>query len=285
MLSEAFLRQLDQLRLTLRSPAQGGAGGLRRSRALGSSVEVSDFREYAPGDDLRRVDWNAYARFERLFLKLFMEEQETQVHILLDASASMAAEGKWELAQSLAQLFAYLALRGGDRVTLYALGGETRRSEPLSGRAGYLRGADFLSALRPAGETRLCADVLRLPLHPGRGVALLITDLMSPDGYEKALQSLQYRRQEATLLHVLSPGEMQPALEGPVRLIDSETGEARELSADHALLAAYHRALEELLRGAEAFCRAREMRYLCLLSDMDLEREALHALAGAGLIG
>ena len=88
MLSEAFLQRLDALRLVLPSPAQGGAGGLRRSKALGTSVEFSDFREYAPGDDLRRVDWNAYARFDRLFLKLFMEEQETQVNILVDAGAT-----------------------------------------------------------------------------------------------------------------------------------------------------------------------------------------------------
>ena len=89
MLSEAFLQRLDALQLAMRAPARGGAGGLRRSRALGSSVEFSDFREYAPGDDLRRVDWNAYARFDRLFLKLFMEEQETTVHILLDCSPSL----------------------------------------------------------------------------------------------------------------------------------------------------------------------------------------------------
>ena len=105
MLSEAFLQRLDALQLAMRAPARGGAGGLRRSRALGSSVEFSDFREYAPGDDLRRVDWNAYARFDRLFLKLFMEEQETTVHILLDCSASMdfGEPSKWEMAQGLAQ--------------------------------------------------------------------------------------------------------------------------------------------------------------------------------------
>lgn len=285
MLSEAFLQRLDALRLTLRSPAQGGAGGLRRSRTLGTSVEFSDFREYAPGDDLRRLDWNAYARFDRLFLKLFMEEQETQVNILADASASMADRGKWRLAQSLAQLFAYLALRGGDRVTVYALGGSLLHTDALSGRAGYLKAAGFLESVRPAGELKLCDTLPRLPLRAGRGVSLLITDLMSQDGYEKALQSLQYRKQEVTLLHVLSPWEMQPELEGMVRLIDSETGEARELMISGDMLAGYHQALDSLLRGAEEFCRRREMQYLRLLSDMDVESEALRALARAGIVG
>ena len=284
MLSDGFLHRLDALRLTARSPAQGGAGGLRRSKALGTSVEFSDFREYAPGDDLRRLDWNAYARFDRLFLKLFMEEQETQVNLLVDASASMGERDKWPFARDLAALLAYLALRGGDRVTVYALGGGERHSASLSGRAGYMRAAEFLDGLTPAGETRLCADIARLPLRPGRGISLLITDLMSPDGYEKALQSLQYRRQEAALLHVLSPWEMNPELQGMVRLVDSETGEERELSVTGSLLESYHRALDDLLRGAERFCHGRGMPYLRLTSDMDLEKEALRALSAAGLV-
>ena len=284
MLNEAFLQKLDALRLAFRAPAQGGAGGLRRSRALGTSVEFSDFREYAPGDDLRRIDWNAYARFDRLFLKLFMEEQETHVHILLDASASMAADGKFELAQNLAQMLAYLALRGGDRVTIATLNGEIRPSPALSGRTGMLKAAEFLRELQPAGELKLCQAVPRVPLA-NRGMAILITDLMSPDGYEKTLQSLQYRRQEASLLHVLSPWEMEPRLEGMVRLRDSETGEERELTASVDLLAAYQKALHALLHGAEGFCRSRGMQYLRLLSDLDVEKEALRALAAAGLIG
>lgn len=284
MLSEGFLQKLDALRLSMRAPAQGGAGGLRRSRALGSSVEFSDFREYAAGDDLRRLDWNAYARFDRLFLKLFMEEQETQVHILLDASASMAGE-KWRMAQELAQLLCYLSLRGGDRATVYALNGGVRRSEALSGRAGYMKASAFIEGLAPQGELRLCERMPRVPLHAGRGVSLLITDLMSADGYQTALQSLQYRRQEVTLLHVLSPEEMQPAYAGMLRLIDSETGEARELLMNGEMLAAYQRALSELLRGAEGFCHARDMQYLRLTTDMDMEKAALRALAQAGLVG
>lgn len=281
MLSEAFLRRLEGMQLRMRAPAQGGAGGLRRSRALGSSVEFSDFREYAAGDDLRRVDWNAYARFDRLFLKLFMEEQETQVNILLDDSASMAP--KWTLAQDLAQLFACLALRGGDRVTLYALGGG--HCDGLHGRAGMLRAAEFLEKQAPHGEVRLCDALPRLPLRGGRGVCLLLTDLLSPDGYETGLQSLLYRRQEAELLHLLSPEELDPPLNGMLRLIDSETGEARELLVNAGMLADYRRALDGLCRGAEAFCHGREVPYLLLTSGLDVEGQALRELAKIGIVG
>ena len=114
MLTDAFLCRLDTLALAMRGRAQGGAGGSRRSRQTGSSAEFSDYREYIPGDDIRRLDWNAYARFDKLFLKLFMEEQESQVTILLDASASM--EAKWASARSAAEAVGYLALTGGDRL-------------------------------------------------------------------------------------------------------------------------------------------------------------------------
>lgn len=284
MLSEAFLRRLDAMQLKMRSPAHGGAGGLRRSRALGSSVEFSDFREYAPGDDLRRVDWNAYARFERLFLKLFMEEQETQVNLLLDASASMDFGGKWQMAQELCQLLGYLALRGGDRVTVYVLREDETHCEPLRGRPGFMRLTQFLLSQRPWGETRLSALLPRLPLN-GRGIGVLLSDLMSGDGYETALKALQYKKQETSVLQLLSPWELNPDLTDMVRLIDSETGEAREFTADSGAMAQYRRALQEMLHGAQAFCHARDMTYLMLSSGMDMEETALRSLSRAGLIG
>ena len=138
MLTDAFLSRLDTLSLAMRGRAQGGAGGNRRSRQTGSSAEFSDYREYIPGDDIRRLDWNAFARFDRLFLKLFMEEQESLVTVLLDASASM--EAKWSSARSAAEAVGYLALTGGDRLSVQALkNGRALRSPQLSGRAAFPR--------------------------------------------------------------------------------------------------------------------------------------------------
>ena len=114
MLDDKTLARLDALALRLKNRTRGAAGGARRSSALGSSAEFSDFREYVPGDDVRRVDWNAYARFERLFLKLFMEEQEAEITLLVDASRSMKA--KWETCLVCAEMLGYLALTGGDDI-------------------------------------------------------------------------------------------------------------------------------------------------------------------------
>ena len=139
ILEEEFLKKLDAFSLAMRAYARGGAGGLRRSRALGSSVEFSDYRTYAPGDDPRRVDWNAYARFDRLFLKLFLEEQETTLRILLDASGSMGFGGdKWRLALRTAAALAYLALTRYDRVAVVALsGGQALHGPTFTGRAAF----------------------------------------------------------------------------------------------------------------------------------------------------
>mgnify|MGYP000096187918 FL=1 len=155
MLSDSFLKRLDALALRMRHPAAGGSGGLRRSRALGSSVEFSDFREYAAGDDIRRVDWNAYARFDKLFLKLFMEEQEQRVHLIVDASASMDF-GKWKPACQLAQTLGYLCLCGGDSVTVYTLGGGgERHTRPLRGRHCYPELSAFLESVQPQGRAMI----------------------------------------------------------------------------------------------------------------------------------
>lgn len=286
MLSEQFLQRLDSMRLSLRTPAQGGSGGLRRSRALGTSTEFSDFREYVPGDDLRRVDWNACARFDRLFLKLFMEEQETRVNILLDSSASMAfgEPQKWDFARDLARIFAYLALRGGERVTLWTLGGEVKHTQALSGRAGYVQAAQFLENSAPAGHLMLSDCAARLPLGAGRGVSILITDLMSEDGYEKALRALAYRKQEISVLQVLSPWETAPSLEGMVQLTDMENGNVLEIAAGEETLRRYQQALEAFLHDAKRFCHAHNMAYMTLRSDMDVEKTVLRELSRAGLI-
>lgn len=285
MLSENFLRRLDAMKLNMRAPARGGAGGSRRSKALGTSVEFSDFREYALGDDLRRVDWNAYARFDRLFLKLFMEEQETQVNLILDGSASMDFENKWRAAVGICEILAYLALRGGDKVTVYVLGDGVMRSERFQGRLGFMRLSEFLAAQKPKGKTRLSALMPLLSLDGGQGVSILISDLMSPDGYETALKALQYKKQETSVVQVLSGFELAPELHDMVRLIDSETGEAREFLASGEAMARYHAALLRMLEETERFCHARSMQYVLFSAAENVEETALKALSRAGMIG
>lgn len=288
MLSDAFLHKLDSLQLSSRALARSGAGGARRSRALGTSAEFSDYREYLAGDDLRRVDWNAYARFERLFLKLFTEEREARVNLLVDMSASMGfgQKSKKDVACDIALSLCYLALRAGDRVRLFALhGARAQQSPELHGRADMVRADAFFSAQIAEGETSLNAAVRALPLPQGAGVSVLLTDLMDENGYDAALASLLYRRQEVTLVHVLCQDELSPPYTDAVRLIDSETDAPVELMITREVLDAYKSALEDLTSGAQGWCASHGAGFVRADTTMDMEREVLRALARAGLIG
>lgn len=284
MLSDAFLTKLDALALRMRHPASGGAGGLRRSKALGSSVEFSDFREYALGDDVRRIDWNAYARFERLFLKLFMEEQEQRVNLLVDTSASMGF-GKWEAAKQLAEMLGYLCLCGGDRVTVYALSDtEPAHTRPLQGRQSYPEVTDFLAGLQPRGRVGLCDCITHTVLPQGRGASILISDLLSEDGYERALQSLLYRKQETSVLQLLSPAEWDPQMEDVVELADSETGASLILSADFDTMRRYRETVRAYVEGISRFCRSHGAAHVFLTPQPPFEEQMLRELSRCGLI-
>jgi len=255
MLKADVIKKLDGLSLRMRSAARGGAGGSRRSKALGSSSEFSDFREYVPGDDIRRIDWNAYGRFEKLFLKLFMEEQEAVNSILLDTSRSM--EAKWQGACFLAEALAYLSIQGGDRVRLILLKEDKALASPIfSGRAGFEGFSAFLSDICPSGETRLCHTLRRLDVPFQRGMSILISDFFSKDGYQEALKYLLYKKQELNVLQILSAGELRPELEGPIRLVDSESREKLELLIGPGELEAYRKALGSFQKEIFTFCHS-----------------------------
>ena len=287
MLDDQFLERLDAMRLRMRHPAAGGGGGLRRSKALGSSVEFSDFREYTHGDDIRRLDWNAYARFDKLFLKQFMEEQEASIHIIVDASASMAfgEPTKWETTVNLAQILCYLALVGNDRVTLCALHGrDCSSTHPLMGRQGYVKAADFLKKIAPKGKTDLAAAVASLPLSQGRGMAILMSDFLNLGGYEGALQSLRYRKQEVSALQLLCREELEPSMEDAVQLVDSETGATMEIMASYDVLRRYRRTVKDFLEGMRRFCSRQSIDYAVLRTEDHLENTILRELFRVGLL-
>ncbi len=287
MLNDAMLHRLDALRLAMQAYVRGGAGGVRKSRALGDSAEFSDFREYAPGDDLRRIDWNAYARFDKLFLKLFMEEQEMHLTLILDASASMGfgEPSKWMFAVDAALMLAYLAVSGGDRVSIAVLNGEkVQRSPVYAGRQGYVQASAFLQDIRPQGATSLTRAVTRIPLKATRGMCVLISDLFSQDGSEGALASMLYRKQKVVLAQVLSKDEMEPDISGALRLVDSEGGQNMDVTVNGDLLRRYHKNLEAFISSSRLYCHRHGIPFVLLRSDMDFMRDALGHMMRGGII-
>ncbi|HZK34517.1 MAG TPA: DUF58 domain-containing protein [Bacillota bacterium] len=285
---EAFLNKLDRLKLYNRKAIQGGMGGNRKSKAKGSSIEFSDFREYTPGDDYRSIDWNAYARFQRLFIKLYMEERETNVTIMVDTSASMGSINpeKGIAAKRLAAIFAYVALANYDRVGMGAIDDRLTDHLPyFSGKVGFSRVLTFLEDLEFKGETGLTKAITSYsPLEGKRGITILISDLFSRDGYGDALKWLKYKRQELVVLHTLSPEELDPPWTGPIRLVDCESEQEVQVEMTYRALGLYKRSLESFLNKVKAFCSDMDISYTLLNSHMSMDDLVFGSLLKAGIL-
>ncbi len=284
LLSAEFLAQLERFALLSRRAFRGRVKGERRSPRKGSSVEFSDYRAYGVGDDLRYVDWNIYARLDRLYLKLFVDEEDLCLHLLLDASASMdfGEPSKLEYGARLAAALGFVGLVNLERVGVGVL--RERMAEgwnPARGRNQVLPLMEFLGRLRPSGPTSLGDALAQYALRTREaGVAVLISDLMDPAGYERGLKVLLERRFDVHVIHVLAADEMNPSFGGDLRLVDAETGELRDLTLDGEALRVYRQRLHEFLERAEQFCRGKEISYYHVVTDTPVESFVLSQLKG-----
>jgi uncharacterized protein (DUF58 family) len=286
---EAFLRQLERLLLLMKSPVRGGLKGGRRSVKRGQSVEFADYRDYSLGDDLRQLDWNVYARLERLFVKLFVEEEDVTVTFLIDASASMAAgrPPKLLFAKRAAAALGYIGLASEDRVAVSVLGGRLARRQPsLRGSGRVFRLLTNLSAIVPAdGPTDLLATARRAAaMLTGRGVLVLISDLLDPNA-ERVVRELAGTSAELIVLHVLSPDELDPKLEGDIRLVDSETGDGVDVTVDLATIDGYKARLAAWQTGFAELAAKRRASYVTVSSDVPLAELVFAELRRRRVIG
>ena len=271
---ETFLRQLERLLLLMRAPVRGGLKGGRRSVKRGQSVEFADYREYALGDDLRQLDWNVLARLEKLFVKLFIEEEDVTITILLDGSKSMASgrPDKLQFAKRAAAALGYIGLASEDKVAVSVLGGRSaRRRTALRGSGRVFRLLADLSAISAAeGPTDLVAAARHAAAQlTGRGVVILISDLLDPAA-DRVIRELASTRSELIVLHVLSPDELDPPLEGDLRLVDVETGESIDVTADLATIDAYRGRLAAWKESFAQLAARRQATYVDLSTDVPL---------------
>jgi uncharacterized protein (DUF58 family) len=236
------------------------------------------------GDDLRYVDWNIFGRLDRLYLKLFVDEEDLCLHLLMDASASMdyGKPTKLEYGSSLAAALGFVALVNYERVGVGIVRDRvTEGWSPTRGRSQVLPLLDFLGKLRAGGATGLNEGLASYARQSrDSGLAVVISDLLDPGGYEAGLRALQEQRFDVHLVHVLAPEEMNPALSGDLRLRDAETDEIRELTFDGEARRSYVRRLREFVDAAEGFCRAREISYHRVATDVPVEEFVLKQLKG-----
>lgn len=289
---EATLRKLDQLSLVAARVRAGQMKGERRSTKRGTSIEFADYRDYTRGDDLRRVDWNVYARLERPFVKLFEEEEDLAVHVLVDASRSMnwpeGDQNKFQFAVRLAAALGHIALAAGDRVTAAAIHGDGSRPAqfgPARGRGNTMRLIKFLGALTPAGTTDLNESLRNYAQTSRRaGLTLLLTDLFSPSGYESGVSALQSRGDEVGIMHILAPEEIDPPLAGDLRLLDSETGDPQDVSVDGPMRDLYTRRVQGWHDEIEAFCLKRGLHYVPISTETRWDQVMLYQMRRMGLV-
>ena len=293
MFNEDFLRRLERLSLAARKSVAGQTQGERRSPHRGQSVEFADFRPYTTGDDIRRIDWNAYARLEKFFIKLFVEEEDLTVHFIVDASRSMrwGDPQKLDYAIHAAGALGYVALCGLDRITSLAIGaGRDGVFAPCRGKRQALAYFNYLQALvaSPSLNLAVAADPSKSLRAYAAGVKragplLVLSDLMD-DGWLDGLRDLSGRGFEISLVHILAPDEAEPQLEGDLKLLDVEGGPAVEITADYDLLTRYRQNLVTWQSGWKDFCLKRGMHYVPLVTTLPLDRLLFAWMRQRGLL-
>jgi len=267
LLDPAFVRSLEGLRVALRQRVKGVRVGDHRTQRRGQSVEFAEHRPYTPGDDPRRIDWNAYARLGDLVVRLFVAEEDVTVHLLVDASASMGfgTPSKLARAQHLAAALGYLALTGSERVSLSVSADDRARPLPgLRGRAAVPALLQHLDALAPLGRAPLEQAASRAVTGPsGRSaVAIVLTDALDAGASLRACWRLAAARHHVTLVHLLCDAELRPSLDDVGSLVDSETHETLDLAVDDEALDRYATHLRAWLGDLTAQCARRGVRYV-----------------------
>lgn len=325
LLPPSLLPRLERLSIASKRRVRGTMQGKRRSSRFGSSLEFADYREYAPGDDIRRFDWGVYSRTGRPFVRQYWDEQELQVSLFVDVSASMdfggvgepgltdglASDGsksngnkgdgknnggnkadrnKLIYAKRLAASVGYMALASYDRVQAAVFDSEvTRQLLPVRGKASAARLFSFLQSAKPGGEGRL-SQALRQPkaLPKQPGMTWIFSDFWLDGGMDELAEALSYylaAGQEIVLVHVLSPEEISPVLSGDLRLVDSELGTGKEIALTGKVLEEYGRTLQAYQAEIARFCSERAIFYIQVNTGVPLETGIFETLRGAGVLG
>lgn len=277
-----FLDRLDAASLILKTPMTGFFGGGRKARSYGNTVEFADFREYFPGDDIRRIDWNVYARFEKYFIKLFTDERQMHNQIYIDCSASMAC-GKPEKAAAalkVAAAFGYLSVSAMDRVSYKLIKGDKLEDIKITitNKDSFYRAAQYLEDTEFEGDLDLEKAIVqaKAPGHDD-GLTIIISDFLTESDWKKAIDFLLYHRREVMLIQIMSPDELYPDFDGRIHMMDSEApdladGRNMRVVVTRKMVEAYQKALDEYEKEIIDFCAARNVTFFTVSSDDPIER-------------
>lgn len=288
LLSPDFIARLDQLSLVSRKMFAGKLRGERLTKRRGESAEFADYRNYVLGDDLRFLDWNIYARLEKLFIKLFLQEEDLHVSILIDTSKSMdwGDPNKGLYARRVAAALAYIGLCNFDRVSIYAYADGMRGElAGIRGRRWMFKVIEFLSKLPFDGPSNFPVAAKQFAIrHPQPGIVILISDFLEKSGFDDGFRYLLGRKYDVYALHVLSPEEIDPPLTGDLRLTDVEDDDVAEITVSHALLVRYRRTLQVYCERLKDYCTRRGLSYLFTSTNVPFDQIILSYFRQRGLV-
>lgn len=286
LFDQAFFTKLNQLAIAMNTHMTHGMGGGRKSNAKGTSVEFSDYREYIPGDDIRRIDWGAYGRLDKLYIKRFMEEKEGIFQIFIDTSNSMSfgEPGKSRTALQLAGALAYLVLNNLDRVYVSEMQESTlTQGKGRAGKQAFRQIMQELEAIEFDGRTDLNRAIMSRQ-YQGSGVSIVISDFLDEKGIEEAVKYLRYKKQQIILIQVLARQEVDIEGDGVVNLLDMETGEEVRLSLNRTTIEQYKQALQNMTDRMNTLARKYEMTFIQMIADEPLEKFLFDHVCNQGII-
>src|SRR5438552_4394461 len=288
LLDPDFLARLEHLELVSRKIFLGRLKGERRSKRKGQSVEFADYRNYVIGDDLRFLDWNLFARLDRLFIRLFMEEEDLHVYILIDNSLSMdfGTPSKLHVGKQVAAALGFIGLVNMDRVMVEAFNNRLTQSlPPVRGRRSLWRLMDFLQKIEPAGPSDLRHALRSFTIKcSGKGIVILLSDLMEKGGYAEALRYLVARQLDIYVIQILSQEEIEPEIVGDLKLVDIEDEDVAEITVSGPLLKRYKQNLAAYRAALHDFCTRRGASYLFTSNQIPFDRLVLTYLRQRGLV-
>ena len=289
LFSDDFLKKLEKLAFISKKIPNSNSPGAQKTYRKGSSLEFSDYRAYSSGDDIRNIDWSVWKRLGQFFVKLYSADLDRTISIIIDTSKSMGTGNPDKLTFSIqaAASLGYIGLRNQDRVSIISIS-ETVLDymKPSRGEGRTISMFNFLSSLRAAGKTDLAKSLKAFSGRvPGNGIVILISDLLDHEGFKEGLYHLIYNRADIIVLHILSEEDLVPDFSGPIKLIDSETGDVLNFTMDRETAVAYKKGLSEYFLDVEKLCMKNKVEYIRVSSGTPFEDLILKYMRqGSGLL-
>lgn len=293
-LNDKFFSRLETLAFNLKSSLLGYFGGKHLVSKYGQTVEFADFREYQLGDDIRRIDWNLFSRFEKYFIKLFTDERQMHVQIFLDCSGSMGKDNPQKAAYAVAAAAAigFLAVHNMDKVSFHLMHGDKSENPfgTIVGKTAFFRAIGELENTVFDGETNIEKAVTSCPdTTTGNGLSVIVTDLLTDSDWKKAVDYLNYKKRQILIMQILTRDEVQPIFDGRVNLIDCESadisdGKNMKLRITRSQQMAYQEALEGFYAEIKDFCSRRGVDCISITTDVPIEKVLFGELLKVGIM-